>query len=665
MPEMNWGRKETIIWPPHQPIYTYGAIFLALVAAGFFVYLRFAIALNPLERYYLPTYIKTSIALSVRSSGKYQVLLVSDASGRAWYALNDNVQAGSTPQANDKPIPLALSDTARQRSMVSLVRGAPTVYQNKPLHAWLQKQIYSGDTVASIFEQPLVFGLVALLLQLPFSITKDIRRRKQMKYGRRLKGPILVTPKQFNKAIGGTGIGLKVDQCDKMLRIPLLAEDQHFEIIGDTGSGKTTIIMQMLRQIQARGHSAILYDPACEFIERFYDESRGDIVLNPLDRRCPYWGPSEELVRRAEARTIAASLFQPTNERKGEFFIESPQKIFAHLLLDLPTPQQLVNWMSHPEEIDHRVKNTELASLIDPSAPQQRSGVLGSLSLIADSFRLLPTKEEAKSEWTAREWSKERKGWIFITSQPAEREALRPLHSLWIDMLVLRLLSAPKPEQHPVWFVLDELASLQKLPQLHTAITENRKSRNPIVLGFQGKAQLEVIYGHLAEVMLSQPATKIFLKTTEPNAAEWVSRAIGKVEIERMKETHFDGSRSFRNFSLDRQTEPLVLDSEISGLDNLHAYLKHGNYVARFSFSVLDIPATKPKFIERLKDDYIVREPKKDPSAPKQETPSPEPSVPAVVPPIDAAKPKPAPVVKATKKSPDKNQTELAFGPRI
>lgn len=182
---------------------------------------------------------------------------------------------------------------------------------------------------------------------------------------------------------------------------------------------------------------------------------------------CPYWGPSEELVRRAEARTIAGSLFQPTNCKKGEFFVESPQKIFAHLLLDLPTPQQLVDWMSHPEEIDRRIKDTELATLIDPSAPQQRSGVLASLSLIADSFRLLPQKEDTAPEWTAREWSKERKGWIFITSQPAEREALRPLHSLWIDMLVLRLLSAPKPEQHPVWFVLDELASLHRLPQLH------------------------------------------------------------------------------------------------------------------------------------------------------------------------------------------------------
>jgi hypothetical protein len=228
-------------------------------------------------------------------------------------------------------------------------------------------------------------------------------------------------------------------------------------------------------------------------------------------------------------------------------------------------------------------------------------------------------------------------------------------------MLVLRLLTAPTAEQHPVWFVLDELASLQKLPQLHTAITENRKSRNPIVLGFQGKAQLEVIYGHLAEVMLSQPATKIFLKTTEPNAAEWVSRAIGKVEIERMKETHFDGTRRGRNFSLDRQTEPLVLDSEISGLENLHAYIKHGNYVARFSFPVQEIPATKPKFIERLKDDFIVREAGKRP----QELPIPTAIVPRDPTPTAEEKVPPASAPKLSQQSPPTAQPSLPFGPRI
>jgi hypothetical protein len=611
MAEVAWGRKETIIWPPHKPIYTLGALFLGLIATGFFVYSRFILVLSPLQQFYLPAYIKTTITASVPIHAKYRMLLVSDAKRGVWYARDVDVEPGSTPQPTGKPIPLQLSDSARRRGMVLIYRSVPLVLSATGLHRYLVQQVYDGQTVVSMFGLQLVLGGILFLLQLPWSIPKDIRRWKEMKYGRRLKGPVLVTPKQFNKAIRGTGIGINVDQSRQLLRVPVRAEDQHFEIIGDTGSGKTTIIIQMLRQIQTRGHSAIIYDPACEFIERFYSESRGDVVLNPLERRCPYWGPSEELVRRAEARTIAASLFQPTNDRKGEFFVESPQKIFAHLLLDLPTPQQLVEWMSHPEEIDRRIKDTELASLIDPSAPQQRSGVLGSLSLIADSFRLLPRKEDSAKEWNAREWSKERKGWIFLTSQPAEREALRPLHSLWIDMLVLRLLTAPGPGQHPVWFVLDELASLQKLPQLHTAITENRKSRNPIVLGFQGKAQLEVVYGHLAEVMLSQPATKIFLKTTEPNAAEWVSRAIGKIEIERMKETHFDGTRSGKNFSLDRQTEPLVLDSEISGLDNLHAYLKHGNYVTRFSFPILDVPATQPKFLERLKDDYIVREPKK------------------------------------------------------
>ena len=610
MAEVTWGRKETIIWPPHKPIYTLGALFLGLIAIGFFVYFRFILVLSPLQQFYLPTYIKTTATASVPFHMKYRMLLMSDAKRHVWYAGAADVETGSTPQPSGKPIPLQLSESARQRGMVFLFRSVPLTLSGISVQHYLWQQVYDGQTLSGIFGLQLVFGGIFFLLQLPWSIPKDIRRWKEMKYGRRLKGPILVTPKQFNKAIKGAGIGIKVDQCKDLLRVPERGEDQHFEIIGDTGSGKTTIIMQMLRQIQTRKHSAIIYDPACEFIERFYSEARGDIVLNPLDRRCPYWGPSEELVRRAEARTIAASLFQPTNDKKGEFFVESPQKIFAHLLFEQPTPQQLVEWMSHPAEIDRRIKDTELASLIDPSAPQQRSGVLASLSLIADSFRLLPRREDAAREWNAREWSKERKGWIFITSQPAEREALRPLHSLWIDMLVLRLLSAPGPGQHPAWFVLDELASLQKLPQLHTAITENRKSRNPIVLGFQGKAQLEVVYGHLAEVMLSQPATKIFLKTTEPHAAEWVSQAIGKVEIERMKETHFDGSRSGRNFALDRQTEQLVLDSEISGLENLHAFLKHGNYVTRFSFPALQMSPTQPKFIERLKDDYIVRTPK-------------------------------------------------------
>lgn len=439
-----------------------------------------------------------------------------------------------------------------------------------------------------------------------------MKRQKGLKYGRRLKGPERLTPQEFNRTVKGNGIGFKTDDMKEMIRIPAKAEAQHMQIIGDTGAGKSALMFQMLRQVRSRDDSAIVYDPAREFVKRFYDPARGDVILNPLDKRCPYWGPAEDLRSRSEAKALAASLFQPPQDRKGEFFIESPQKIFAFLMAYGPTPDELVQWMSNPDEIDRRLKGTEHAHLIDPRAHQQRAGVLGSLGLVADSLRLLPKKGEGNGRWTATEWAEKRQGWVFLTSLPAEREALRPLQSLWIDWLVLRLLNEPTKDQKRVWFVIDELASLQKLPQLHTAITEGRKGQNPVVLGFQGKAQLEYLYGHLAEVMLSQPATSVWLTTKEPNAGEWVSKFIGKVEIERLRETHFDGTRAGHNFTIERQVEPLVLESEISGLADLHAYMKYQNYVTYFSFPYFDMPeVAKPFELRERTDDKLPYDPKK------------------------------------------------------
>ena len=599
-----WGRRESIIWPPRGYLYTLGAFFLACVATGFFVYLRFQFGLQPLQRYYLPYYLRSETAGIAHSASKYELLYVSDGETPGRVALEVDVQPGSTPQFGGKPLPLTLTPEAAVHGTYFLMREAPRNYQNKVIHAWIAHWIYGDVPLYNLFKMQLLFGLAAFVLQLPFSIHKDIGRIKQLRYGRRLKGPVLVNAKEFTAAVSGNGIGIKTDDFKLPLRIPRDAENKHFLIVGDTGSGKSSIIRQMLYQVDARGDSAIVYDPACEFVKQFYDEHRGDIVLNPLDARMPYWNPSMELRRKAEAKALAVSLYQPEGVT-NRFFVEAPQKIFAHLLSYLPTPEDLIKWMSDPGEIDRRVKGTEYWMLIDPKAPQQRTGVLGSLNMSADSFRLLPKESETTSVWTATNWAETRRGWIFITSRPTMREALRPLISLWIDTLVLRLLNEPMPDQKPVWFVIDELASLQRLPQLHTAITENRKSQNPVILGFQGRSQMEARYGEDSEAMLSQPATKIFLRTTEPRAAKWVSEAIGEVEIERLRETHYDGSRAGKNFALDRQTEPLVLPSVVSGLDDLRGFLKYGNHVARFSFPFIALEEKSPGFDERKMDDLI------------------------------------------------------------
>ena len=419
--------------------------------------------------------------------------------------------------------------------------------------------VYENVGSWQFYRLPLSLAVAFFVLTLFLAVPKDRARRMIWKHGRRLRGPELVTTAEFNEKLGKSklltthlpdGIALINEErswIDKVMRndlsrwarVPREREAMHFLIVGDSGTGKSAAIRQILSQVWERGEAAIVYDPAMEYLPQFYNEARGDVVLNPLDARCPFWTPGDEVPHEAEALTLSVSLF-PDQGRENRFFVEAPRKIFAHLINLRPTPEELTYWMANADEIDKRIAGTEMAAMIEKGAANQRSGVLGSLNMVADAFKLLPRESETKQRWSTVEWAKERKGWVFLTSKPTMRERMRPLISLWLDLLVLRLMNE-ESSTRKTWFVLDELASLQHLPQLKTAVTENRKSNNPMVLGFQGKAQVEALYGHVAEAMLSQPATKIFLKTSEPHASEWISKAIGEIEIERFRESRTVG----------------------------------------------------------------------------------------------------------------------------
>jgi hypothetical protein len=632
-----WGRKETIIWPPHIPIMSYTAIAGAFLCTLLFLFQRVRFAMSPLQQNYITEYVRSEVGAAFKAHQDYRLVYLAGAKVKPRLALPvDLSKDGTTMLPNGKLSPVALTELPRAQGYLYPFSGPAQKLSDIAMSRWLRGAIYDGRGIARVFLVSWVEGGICLAAMLWFSIPADLKRFRVLKYGRVLRGPIMMTPEEFNLAqekaeakgfdlvasaakfwgryrgkpvpAPTPGIGFKTTELGRMMRIPQRKEAQHFQLMGDTGAGKTLLIMQIVRQIRDRGDVAIVYDPAGEFVERFYDEKRGDYILNPLDARCPYWGPASEMERNQEATAIAASLYQPTStSTKDEFFYRAPAKIFAHLLKEGPDPHVLADWMADEPELQRRVAGTEMAFFINRKAGPQAAGVLSSLGMTAESLRLLPRAENSRREWNAVDWAKKREGWIFITSALNEREILRPLVSLWIDMLVMRLMTKPKSGQKQVWFVIDELASLQKLPQLHTAITESRKSKNPLILGFQGRAQLQDIYGRLSEVMLSQPATKIFMKTGEPEAAKWISDAIGQVEIERLKETKFDGSRSGKNFTVDRQIEQLVMPSEISGLDDRHAFLKLGNNVARFDFDYIDMVADTPAFLPRNSEDDRLR----------------------------------------------------------
>src|SRR5260370_24402251 len=246
--------------------------------------------------------------------------------------------------------------------------------------------------------------------------------------------------------------------------------------------------------------------------------------------------------------------------------------------------------------------------MINPQSLDQRKGVLGSLNRVGDGLSLLTAENEANGCWNTVEWSKTRTRWLFFPSTNMTRDRLMPLVSLWFDLLVMRTQDEGAEDEERklrrVWFILDEAAILQKLPKLHDAVTRNRKTNNPIVLGFQGRSQLQKHYGLDAEVMFSQPGTKIFLRTSEPETAKWISDTIGEVEIEQLRESRWQEpwrrSRRSKNYQLERRIEPLVLASQITGLEDRRGYLKSGNAVVQLSFSYVDLPKVQPALIARV-----------------------------------------------------------------
>ncbi len=378
-------------------------------------------------------------------------------------------------------------------------------------------------------------------------------------------------------------------------------ESHHIQIAGDTGSGKSTLIRAILRQVEERGETAIVFDPDREYLREFYRGTRGDVVLNPKDERCPYWAIGEEVDDEAQATAIANGLF-PDRPTQQEFFLTHTRAIFAYLLARYkPTVQHLGYWMAHPKEIDARVKDTEHEHTLTENAAPQRAGVLGTLNMAGRPFRMLPTRESGPQQFTVREWSRKRRGWIFVTSTPDTFDAVRPLQGLWLDMLILKLQSDAEPGANRCWLVLDEVQQLQKLPQLPQALTRQRKSGNPIVIGFQGMAQIDASYGKQAEVMLSQPFTNFILRTREARAAEHLSNLIGKVEIERLRETRPAGMFQLRNrsYSTDRVIQPLVLPSEIQGLADLCGFFVQGDKVVRIKFGRRPVREVAPGLLER------------------------------------------------------------------
>ncbi|MBS1867726.1 MAG: type IV secretion system DNA-binding domain-containing protein, partial [Acidobacteria bacterium] len=317
----SWGRARFAgKWPSRKPWWSIAVIMTAILSVGLIGDFCRAFTWTPLQRYYAGIYTTTGDYHSARHVHPYDVLVLVTPTGDRLAVDGDVVE--------ERENSFVLSTQAIKSGALRL-EWQHKLFENARLHALLRHQIYQNRSLFVLSKWAWIGALLILFGGLLVAIPKDLGRRRRLRHGRRLKGPELVTVSQFNRRNKSDGVGFSQEQdllnrfkeSARSVRIPRRIESSHILIMGDTGTGKSALIRQLLIEIERRGESAIVYDPALEYIPQFLNPSRGDVVLNPLDQRMPYWTPGAELRHDAEALTLAASLFTDRHN-ENPFFVE-------------------------------------------------------------------------------------------------------------------------------------------------------------------------------------------------------------------------------------------------------------------------------------------------------------------------------------------------------
>lgn len=278
---------------------------------GFGIWVYEYWAWTPLQRWYWFEYQVAQQFPTLR--GNYRIISKSDRNGHHSLATDTDLVPVLTGQ---KGIPFELSEQARQRGAVQLFLDN-VQYSNAEMKQILAAQIFADQSPDDMIRPAWVGALGFLVVGLIFAIPRD-RARGGKDHETRLKGPEKVTVREFNRQSGGDGISFLTTESKQSLSIPRSLESSHMMMMGDTGAGKSVLQRRVLAQIAERGETAIVYDPALEHTPQFFNPARGDLILNPLDIRCPYWSPSDEVIHEAESLTLATSLF-PEKPRENTF----------------------------------------------------------------------------------------------------------------------------------------------------------------------------------------------------------------------------------------------------------------------------------------------------------------------------------------------------------
>jgi len=379
------------------------------------------------------------------------------------------------------------------------------------------------------------------------------------------------------------------------IAVPAQDETKHFKLIGSTGTGKSTAIQEILESALARGDRAVIADPDGGYLRRFYDSSRGDLVLNPFDERSVKWDLFAEIKNAYDVDQLARSLI-PDHEGSDRswrayartFFSAVTRQAHEAGITDVAELYRLIV-VAEAGELRTLVRGTPAQPFLDEhnsrmfdSIRSVASSAVGALDFIA---------RQTSPGFSVRTWVREEDpGVLFVPYQAGQIAALRSTISAWMRLAIFEAMNRDEQcrqgaaEDARLWFVVDELDALGQIDGLKDALARLRKFGGRCVLGFQSIAQVSSTYGHGdAHTIVENCGNTLILRCSASEGggtARFASQLIGDREVLRTtvsksrRPTEFLGSTTrSEHFSV----EPALLPSQIEQLPDLAGYLKHAS----------------------------------------------------------------------------------------
>ena len=395
---------------------------------------------------------------------------------------------------------------------------------------------------------------------------------------------------------------------------PWRLEQSHAMLIGTTGVGKTVAMTDMVAEVRSRGQRAVVFDLTGAFIEPFYDGSR-DVILNPLDARSPQWSLFDECRSEGEFWAAAEALVPHDGGGEAQFWVIAARALFVEFCLKLIAEGNASNaalarrlMTADLTQVHAMMRGTIADPLTAPEAARMAESIRAVFNVNAKALKLLPT---SGPHFSVRDWIENddrRGGIVFVSARYVDMSVCSQLLTLWLDTAMNTLMTLPRTQELKVWFFVDELGALHRLPALEKGLQTARNFGGAIVTGIHAFAKLKEVYGeHMAMTLSSLARTKLILGTADRDTATWCSDFIGHRQVRDMEEGYtygYNNARDAVSLTPRKHIEPLLLPDQLMNLPRLSGFIKFPDGFPAAPVKLTPVQRSKraEAFIARAKD---------------------------------------------------------------